>query len=70
MIELAKNSRECVRIENTEYQGFLLVSIRVFWREGANEQWKPSKKGLSVRRDMVPGLIQALGDVLTEEMDP
>ena len=67
MIELAKNSRECVRIENREYQGYLFVSIRVFWREGPSEKWKPSKKGLSVRRDMVPGLIQGLKDLQSED---
>jgi len=67
VIELEKNSRECLRIENREYQGNEQVALRIWRRGGPSESWKPSRECLSVRRDQVPGLIQALQDVLDEE---
>jgi hypothetical protein len=49
---------EQLRVTLEEYEGHRFVSLRVWARE--NSQWWPSKKGCSIRRKELRGMIEAL----------
>ena len=66
MITLKKNTHEELRIEHTEYRGHALVSMRVWWRED-DDEWRPSRKGITLRRDQVPVVMEALEELMQEE---
>lgn len=57
---IQKNASEQLRISLDEYRGVELVDIRVFASFSAANVAMPTKKGLSIRRDMLPELIEAL----------
>ncbi len=61
---IPKNARERVQVELTEFNGHNLLAIRVFADNGA--KWVPTKKGVTVRVDMLPALIAALTEAETE----
>jgi hypothetical protein len=64
--ELTKNRRETLRIALDRYQGVDLLDIRVCvdLTESSGIQ-TPTKKGVSVRVDLLPDLIEALCDAET-----
>ncbi len=63
-ITLPKNSREDLRISLTEYHGHDLVDIRTFTEISSVSGIRmPTKKGVSVRVEMLPDLIAALLEV-------
>ncbi len=55
-----KNSRERIEVRAAEYQGHQYIDIRTYWRTTDDETWKPSKKGVTVRPEMVGELIAVL----------
>ena len=55
-----KNSRERIEIRAAEYQGHPYIDIRTYWRSGEEEDWKPSKKGVTLKPELVGELIAAL----------
>jgi hypothetical protein len=65
--EFQKNSGEKVVVQFTEYKGKRLLDIRVFYLSD-DEQWKPTKKGLTLRRELIVELKQAI-DKGTEEWE-
>jgi len=56
--ELSKNARERVRVRLTEYHGYRLLDVRVFYQDARGE-WNPGR-GLTVRRELIPELRKAL----------
>lgn len=64
---LDKNSSERIQVDLTEYNGRDLASLRVYYRASIEpEEWKPTKKGLSVRIGMLPQVIAALREAEAE----
>ena len=61
MVDIQKNSVEVVRVQNTNFKGFDLVDIRIFYQDG--ESLKPTKKGITIKREQLDKLIQALQDL-------
>jgi hypothetical protein len=59
LAEFPKNSREVVRIRRTEYQGRELIDIRTFYPDLVEDTMRPGK-GLALRLEQLPDLIQAL----------
>ena len=57
-----KNSRERIEVHLAEYEGHPLVDIRTFWRNGEDEDWKPSKKGVTLNPTLVGELIAPEGE--------
>jgi len=55
-----KNSRERIEVRSAEYQGHPYVDIRTYWRSGEDEDWKPSKKGVTLKPALVGDLIVVL----------
>ena len=61
MVEIRKNSFEVVRVQSTNFKGLDLIDIRIFYQDG--EDLKPTRKGVTVRREQLDKLIQALQDL-------
>lgn len=57
--QIRKNAREEIRISCEDYMGHDLVNLRVFY-EDADGDYRPGKKGLAFRRDLLPDIIAAL----------
>lgn len=63
--ELEKNKGERLRIELTEFKGYRLINMRIFWRDPLGE-WKPGKGGFAWRVERLPELRQALEEAEAE----
>lgn len=61
----AKNSREQILVQLTEYGGRVLVGARVWFMDDTGEL-KPSKSGLTVSIRHLPRLAAAYADALAE----
>ncbi len=55
-----KNSGERIEVRAAEYKGHPYIDIRTYWRTGDDEEWRPSKKGVTLRPGLVGDLIEAL----------
>jgi len=55
-----KNSRERIEVRAAEYQGHQYIDIRTYWRIGDDDAWKPSKKGVTLKPELVSELIAVL----------
>ena len=59
MVEIQKNSREVIRISESEYEGHKFVDLRVWYND--NGEMKPTKKGISFNpskaKDVVEGIL-------------
>ncbi len=55
----AKNSREEIRLTLDTFKGVELVNIRV-WYRGDDGDYRPSKKGVAFKLDLLPQVIAAL----------
>ena len=56
---IEKNSRESFVVSETEYKGNKYVDIRVFYKD-TDGTLKPTRKGVSIRRDQLDELVSAL----------
>lgn len=63
--EFERNETEKLIIENSEYKGHELVSLRIYFLSKENE-WLPTKKGVTFRRDQLDEVIDALGKIKAE----
>ncbi len=57
--ELERSPTEKLVIENSEYKGHDLVSLRIYFLSN-DEQWLPTKKGVTFRRDQLEEVLGAL----------
>ena len=63
MKTITKDSLEEIRIELSEYRGYDLVGRRIYSSFNIASEMVPTRKGLTVRVEMLPGLIGALQEV-------
>ena len=61
-----KNAAEEVRIELSEFNGYDLVSARVYATAGADGSRVPTRKGLTLNVRLLPVLIEGLQAAETE----
>jgi len=66
MIEIKKNSFNRITVQKCIFRGAEFIDIRNYFRNYENE-FKPSKKGISVPLDKVEDLIQALQELNAEQ---
>ncbi len=59
LAQIRKNAREEIRISREAYMGHDLVNLRVFYEDPQGE-YRPGKKGLAFRLDLLPEVIAAL----------
>ncbi|BBF92107.1 transcriptional coactivator p15/PC4 family protein [Blastochloris tepida] len=57
--EFRKNQTEVVRVTTSNFKGFDLVDVRV-WVDGYGGVTRPTKQGISLRRELLPELQQAI----------
>lgn len=62
--EIQKNARETVRLGLSEYRGHQLMFARIWADTG--ETAVPTQKGLTVKVEMLPDLIEGLQEVQRE----
>jgi len=60
--ELEKSPTEKLVIENSEYKGHDLVSLRIYFLSN-EEKWLPTKKGVTFRRDQLDEVLDALNKI-------
>ncbi len=58
-----KNSREQIRVRAAEYAGHLYIDVRAWWRSKDGDDWKPSKKGVTLKPELISELIEVLRKV-------
>jgi len=63
--ELERSETEKLIVENSEYKGHELVSLRIYFLSKENE-WLPTKKGVTFRRDQLDEVIEFLGKIKNE----
>lgn len=60
--ELERSQTEKLIIEDSEYKGHELVSLRIYFLSKEDE-WLPTKKGVTFRRDQLEEVIGALNQI-------
>ncbi len=63
--EIERSETEKLIIESSEYKGHDLVSLRIYFLSKENE-WLPTKKGVTFRRDQLDEVLKALEDLKKE----
>lgn len=63
--ELERSPTEKLIIESTEYKGHDLVMLRIYFLSKEDE-WLPTKKGVTFRRDQLGEVLEALGKIKSE----
>jgi len=65
--EFKKNALETVIIQFTEFKGKKLLDLRIYYDAEKNkEDWKPTPKGITMSRDLIPKLKEGVDKALTE----
>lgn len=57
--ELERSETEKLIIEDTEFKGRQLVTLRIYFLADTNE-WLPTKKGVTFRREQLDEVLAAL----------
>jgi hypothetical protein len=65
--EFRKNSWEVVRVRRTEFKGTRCVDVRVWAESSDGTGMVPTRKGLTVRAELLDELIRALVSLRDEE---
>jgi hypothetical protein len=60
--ELERTETEKLIIEDSEYKGHQLVSLRIYFLS-KDEEWLPTKKGVTFRRDQLDEVLDALNKI-------
>ncbi len=57
--EIERNPTERIFIEDSEYKGQELVSLRIYFLS-KEEEWLPTKKGVTFKKDQLGEVLEAL----------
>jgi hypothetical protein len=55
-----------LRVARTEHKGRSLVDVRRWFLPKDTNEWRPTKKGASLSDAEIPGVLQAMREILTE----
>lgn len=66
--ELERSPTEKLVIEDREYKGHDLVSLRIYFLSN-DDEWLPTKKGVTFRRDQLDEVLNALNKIKTASQD-
>ena len=61
--EIKKNSKEIIRISQSEYKGHSFIDLRIFF-ENEHGEYLPTKKGISFNPDIAKELVEGILDVV------
>jgi hypothetical protein len=60
--EFERSETEKLVLEESEYKGRDLVSLRIYFLS-KDEEWLPTKKGVTFRREQLDGVLEALNKI-------
>ena len=63
--ELERSDTEKLVIESSNYKGHDLVSLRIYFLS-QEEEWLPTKKGVTFRRDQLDDVLGFLNQIKSE----
>jgi hypothetical protein len=63
--ELERSDTEKLVIESSNYKGHDLVSLRIYFLS-KEEEWLPTKKGVTFRRDQLDDVLGFLNQIKSE----
>ena len=63
--DIEKNASNKIRISLTEFKGYDLVDLRVYYEDEEGE-YKPTKKGIALKPEMIPLVIEGLQEAEKE----
>jgi len=58
--QFAKNATEEIRASLTEYKGHKLIDLRIYYEPQDGEDWRPTKKGITIDVGLYPELKKAM----------
>jgi len=58
--DIVKNDSMVIRVEDTEYKGHRLVDVRVYFKPAGGDHFLPTRKGISIRRDLLGQVVDAM----------
>jgi len=62
--EFMKNGEDKIIVSFTTYKGKRLINLRVYYE--SEDGWKPTAKGLTIRRELIPDLKAAIDKAAAE----
>ncbi len=64
--ELERSPTERLIIENTEYKGHDLVTLRIYFLS-KEEEWLPTKKGVTFKMDQLDNVLESLNKIKADK---
>ncbi|WP_173297511.1 transcriptional coactivator p15/PC4 family protein [Thermanaeromonas sp. C210] len=52
-----------MRVQVGIFKGVEYVDIRVYYYDATKQEWKPSRKGVAFKRELLPEVVKALEEV-------
>ena len=65
VIEIRKNSREIIRIQEQKYKGHDRIDCRIYYDK--NGEWLPSPRGISLGKNTAPEVIEGILQIMEEK---
>lgn len=64
--EVQKNNTEKFVVEAKEFKGKHFVDVRIYYLEKNSEEWKPTKKGITLTTNTYEPLMKLITDAYQE----
>ena len=64
--EIQKNQKEKIMVSVNEFKGNKFVDLRVHYEDEVSGEYKPTKKGISLSKKVVPEVIELIMQGLEE----
>ena len=58
--DVQRSETEVIRISTREYKGVSYVDLRVFFKDKQSGEYRPTKKGLTVKKDQIHEVAKAV----------
>ncbi len=58
--DVPRSETEIIRISRREYKGVHYVDLRVFFKDKQTEEFRPTKKGLTIKKDQIHEVAKAV----------
>jgi len=65
---LQERGNDALVLSRRAYRGREFCDLRRFWLPDDAEEWRPTRRGVTVPVDLVPDLAESLGKLFAEEL--
>jgi len=69
LLELERNATEKLFVQWREFNGHDYLDLRIHYTDDDGETWKPTKKGITLKDEMLEEVIQALQEAHRQAYD-